>query len=188
MFRRESRDSIERQLSQFRQQLEQTALDEEALLDEERATLVSSEPSAPVSPRTTPWQPEPPVRSPAPVIDRTQSVLAANARWEGTIRTEGSMVIHGTLRGSVQATQDVIIAEGAEVEAEIVAQNVIVRGIAKGRIEAKSRLELFPQGQVVGEVYAPSLVVHEGARLSGKLKMEPDETTTSSNRSSGGRP
>lgn len=176
MFRRESRDPLERQLSQLRQQLEQSAL-EEVTPDEELQTTPVSDPAL-TTPRTTIRPaPESITRPAVPgPVDRNLSVLAANARWEGTIQTEGSLVIHGLVQGNVRAAQDVTIAEGAQVDADITAQNVIVHGSVRGRIEARGRLEIHPSSEVVGEVIAPSLVVHEGARLTGQLKMGSGET------------
>ena len=176
MFRRDSRDPLERQLSQLRQQLEQSAL-EELAPEEELPSASMSEPAV-AAPRTSIRPaPESITRPTVPgPVDRSMSVLAANARWEGTIQTEGSLVIHGHLQGTVRAAHDVTIAEGATVDAEIAAQNVIVHGSVRGRIEARARLEIHPSSEVVGEVIAPSLIVHEGARLTGKLKMGSGET------------
>jgi len=173
MFRREPRDPIERPLSQFRQHLEHASLDEEIAPDEELATPASPEATSPAYQRPSTLQQTTAVpRAPElATIDRAISVIAANARWEGTLQTDGSLVIHGQIKGTIRAAHDVTIAEGASVDAEIIAQNVAVHGTVQGRIEARGRLEIHPSGQVVGEVQAPSLVVHEGARLSGKLKM-----------------
>jgi len=186
MFRREPRDPLERQLSQFRQQLEQTTADEELALDEDLLPRPTTESSAP-SPRTSVWPPQEfPARQPA-TPDRMLSIVAANARWQGTLQTEGSVVVHGHLEGTIQAAHDITIAEGATVRADISAQQVIVHGSVQGRIDARGRLEIHPGGEVVGEVSAPSLAVHEGARLSGKLKMGVTESTDSAQSPGGSR-
>jgi cytoskeletal protein CcmA (bactofilin family) len=109
--------------------------------------------------------------------DATTSVVAVNANWNGTLRTEGSIHLHGKAEGELHAASDVFVAEGAEVDAHIFADNVVVAGIVRGRIEARGRLELLPQGHVSGDVKAPRLIVHEGAQLSGQLKMESGPTT-----------
>lgn len=109
--------------------------------------------------------------------DAATSVIAANAHWNGTLRTEGSVHIHGKADGELHTTNDVYVAEGAEVDAQLFADNVIVAGIVRGTIEARGRLELLPQGHVSGDVRAPKLIVHEGARLSGQLKMESSGST-----------
>jgi len=109
--------------------------------------------------------------------DATTSVVAVNANWNGTLRTEGSIHVHGKAEGELHAASDVFVAEGAEVDAQIFADNVVVAGIVRGKIEARGRLELLPQGHVSGDVKAPRLIVHEGAQLSGQLKMDAGSTT-----------
>jgi cytoskeletal protein CcmA (bactofilin family) len=104
--------------------------------------------------------------------DATTSVVAVNANWNGTLRTEGSIHLHGKAEGELHAASDVFVAEGAEVDAQIFADNVVVAGTVRGRIEARGRVELLPQGHVSGDVKAPRLIVHEGAQLSGQLKMD----------------
>jgi len=104
--------------------------------------------------------------------DATTSVVAVNANWNGILRTEGSIHLHGRAEGELHAASDVFVAEGSEVDAHIFADNVVVAGMVRGRIEARGRLELLPQGHVSGDVKAPRLIVHEGAQLSGQLKME----------------
>ena len=129
--------------------------------DEPAAPSISGTVASPVY-RAASWQ----------NADATTSVIAANAHWNGTLRSEGSLHIHGRADGELHATNDVFVAEGAEVDAELFADSVVVAGTVRGRIEARSRLEVLPQGHVAGDVKAPKLVVHEGARLTGQLKME----------------
>uniref|UniRef100_A0A831TEN2 Polymer-forming cytoskeletal protein n=1 Tax=Thermorudis peleae TaxID=1382356 RepID=A0A831TEN2_9BACT len=186
IFRRENRgESFHRQLSSLRQQLEESEPESTAPVPVEENTetsfsldLPSESPFAPArtaSSRTTPSEPELPSsrtgRVPASA-DSYVTILSAHAHWEGTLRSEGSVTIQGRLEGQVHATEDVTIDEGAEVQAEIFAQNVLIHGTVRGRVEAHGRLEIFPTGKVIGNVKAPSLVVHEGAKLSGQLRME----------------
>lgn len=125
-------------------------------------------PQAPTSYRGS-WQ----------TADANTSVIAANTHWNGTLRSDGSLHIHGRADGELHAANDLFVAEGAEIDAELFADNVVVAGTVRGRVEARSRLEVLPAGHVAGDVKAPKLVVHEGARLSGQLKMESGSSTGS---------
>src|SRR5690606_2167053 len=194
IFRKENRsESFQRQISSLRQQLQ---TETESQTDEFRhsesqdtsqfsasaregretadVTIAASRPTdtsgttqittattAGTTPRGT-WQ----------TPDTNTSVIAGNAHWNGTLRTEGSLHVHGRAEGELHATHDLYVAEGAQVDAGIFADNVVVAGLVRGTIEARTRLEVLPQGHVSGDVKAPKLVVHEGARLSGKLTME----------------
>lgn len=121
-------------------------------------------PRAQSYPATTRWQ--------APGDDSTVSVIAANSHWNGTLKSQGALQVHGKADGELHSSTDLYVAEGAEVDAELHADSVVVAGLVRGRIEARSRLEVLPEGEVTGDVLAPKLVVHEGATLSGQLKMQ----------------
>lgn len=135
----------------------------------ERSTTsdLSATQAVPTAPRGS-WQ----------TADTNTSVIAANAHWNGTLRSEGSLHIHGRADGELHATHDLYVAEGAEIDAELHADNVVVAGVVRGRVEARSRLEVLPAGHVAGDVRTPKLVVHEGARLTGQLKMESGGTSS----------
>jgi cytoskeletal protein CcmA (bactofilin family) len=186
IFRKDTRnDAFHRQLSNLRQQLaESTASPDSALLsssgDSDEATFSldippdAFAPARPIAGRLASNDTETidgrGVTSAVP-LDAATTVLSAQDHWEGTLRSQGSVTIRGRLKGQVHATKDVTIDQGAEVEAEIYAQNILIHGTVRGRIEASGRLEILPTGRVVGDVKAPSLVIHEGAKLSGQLRM-----------------
>ncbi|HVB63654.1 MAG TPA: polymer-forming cytoskeletal protein [Nitrolancea sp.] len=197
IFRKDSRgESFQRQVSGLRKQAQS---DDELGSDEFRydethdTSQFATTPSTPAAPRDETFTSSrigtdtPQTQSIASVqpayrptwqsADATTSVVAVNANWNGTLRTEGSIHLHGKAEGELHAASDVFVAEGAEVDAHIFADNVVVAGIVRGRIEARGRLELLPQGHVSGDVKAPRLIVHEGAQLSGQLKMDAGSTT-----------
>lgn len=182
IFRKENRgESFQRQISNLRHQMQS---DEEPGEDfdydqdtsqyprgqesyneqHDRQDQASSEAesTATIAARQTSW----------PARDINASVIAANAHWDGTLRSDGSLHVLGHADGELHAAEDLFVAEGAEVDAQLFADNVVVAGTVRGKVEARSRLEVLSQGHVAGDVKAPKLVVHEGARLSGQLKME----------------
>jgi cytoskeletal protein CcmA (bactofilin family) len=123
-------------------------------------------------------QAQPAYRASWQTSDAATSVVSSNSNWNGILRTEGSINVHGRAEGELHAANDVFVAEGAEVDAHIFADNVVVAGTVRGKVEARGRLELLAQGHVSGDVKAPRLIVHEGAQLSGQLKMESGGTTS----------
>lgn len=181
IFRKENRgESFQRQISNLRHQMQpdedsgdtfdydqetsqypqdQTPYNDQYTSDE---TAADAGATATVAARQTSW----------PARDVSASVIAANAHWDGTLRSDGSLHVLGRADGELHAADDLYVAEGAEVDAQLFANNVVVAGTVRGKVEARSRLEVLSQGHVAGDVKAPKLVVHEGARLSGQLKME----------------
>lgn len=188
MFRRENKgdtgDSFERQMGALRQQLgDQPAEDSDEAVDEfDRGEQgypdrtqgygnggLGAEPSPP-GPETTP----PPAPS-IPEVDATTTVIAHDTTWKGEMSSDGSVHIHGRFDGAVKAEQAVFVAEGAEVDATLTAEAVIVAGTSRGTVRARGKFEVLPTGRVAGDIYAPTLVVHEGAVISGQLRMTNEE-------------
>ena len=104
------------------------------------------------------------------------SVIAADTTWDGTVQSNGSVHVYGTVGGQINAVGDVYVAEGANVSAEVRAGSVTVAGSIQGNIECTGRFEVLPSGRVSADVAAPRLVVHEGAIVTGKLRMTPGDT------------
>jgi cytoskeletal protein CcmA (bactofilin family) len=138
----------------------------------------------PVRQETRQWEPPSPQTTQSG--DVTTSMIARNTYWNGTLRSEGSLQVHGKADGELHSETDLYVAEGAEVDASLHADSVVVAGLVRGKIEARSRLEILPQGEVTGDVRSPKLVVHEGATISGQLKME--DVGASPNSGLGGPP
>ncbi|MBA2518185.1 MAG: polymer-forming cytoskeletal protein [Chloroflexia bacterium] len=112
-----------------------------------------------------------------PEVDGQTSVVAHDTTWNGDLQSSGSLHIHGVVDGSLTAREDVYIAEEADVTATITAANVIIAGLVRGTIRCGSRFEVLPRGRVLADVQAPTLVVHEGASMNGKMRMGAAETS-----------
>ena len=106
-----------------------------------------------------------------PAADGQTSVISNETVWKGDLESRGSIHIHGKVEGSVIAAREIYVADGAEVEAALTAAVIIVAGAVSGEIRCTNRFEMLPSGRVDGNVQAPSLVVHEGASITGGFKM-----------------
>ncbi len=105
-----------------------------------------------------------------PVADGSISVVATDTSWKGDISSETSIQVFGKVEGTLTAREDIWIAEGAEVDATITAQRVIIAGSASGNVIASGRFEALPTGRVSADVSSPISVVHEGASLNGNFR------------------
>ena len=202
VFRRDNKsDSFQRQMSAIRQQIgadeepEERPAQREGRYPSERPANQYVAPSnestsgaygfsdfaSSVAPQTSaPSQqmvPVAPTMPATPSVDAQTTVIAHDTTWKGEIQSNGSVHVHGRFEGSIKAQRDVYIAEEADIDAGIIATNVVIAGLAKGTIRCDSRFEVLPTGRVSGDIVAPTLVVHEGATVSGQLRMSAQETT-----------
>ncbi len=86
----------------------------------------------------------------------------------------------GRLEGTITAAKEIYVAEDAEVEATLMAATVIVAGKVTGEVRCTTRFEMLPSGRVDGNIQAPSLVVHEGASITGQFRMGAPEANAES--------
>jgi cytoskeletal protein CcmA (bactofilin family) len=159
-----------------------------------RTDLSSPPPRAPVVPvyQTTPLTapipaPLPPVASPpaqaqpaaAPASEPSasrgravaESVIGPDDFFDGRYRSERGVRIQGNARGSIESRQYIFVEAGAQVEADLSAEDITVSGDFTGKITCRRRLEVTTTGKIRGQVQTALLVVQEGGALDGELHM-----------------
>ena len=123
-----------------------------------------------VTPIPQPQRPLPPL-PPAqkPGADETSSI-SAGMTVTGKISGEGTVQVFGRVEGELRAST-VLIAEGAEVEGDIIADDLSVGGRVKGTIHA-NRVKLNSSAAVEGDIFHRSLSIEENARFEGSSRRE----------------
>ena len=87
--------------------------------------------------------------------------------FNGRLAFEGTARIAGTCKGEIFSPDILVIEEGAEVDANIQASEVIIYGKAKGRIDASEQVRLAGDSVFHGDIVTPSLKVAESAEFEG---------------------
>ncbi len=99
------------------------------------------------------------------------SVIAADLLVEGQLRSSGTVKVAGKVTGTLRAERQVRVAEGGVVEGDIYASEVVVAGEVRGLVVADGRIELHATAMIHGDLKAPRLLVHEGGRVTGQVRM-----------------
>jgi len=100
-----------------------------------------------------------------------QSVIGPQTSFSGTLNSETSVRILGSVDGEINSSQAVMIEEQARVKAKVSAEAITVAGEVTGELHCAGRVEILPSGRVHGEIKAGTLVMQEGAFFEGNLKM-----------------
>ena len=100
------------------------------------------------------------------------SVISRGMTVVGKIVGEGTVQVFGRIEGELKALT-VSITESAEVEGDIVAEELSVAGLVKGTIHA-NRVKLNGTAVVEGDIFHRSLSIEENARFEGLSKREND--------------
>lgn len=97
-----------------------------------------------------------------------ESVIGPGASVSGELSFPGGVTVFGTISGSLRADGEIVIAQGAEVKANVSAPRVSVSGKLWGEVVASERLEIRAGADVNGELCATVLVIEEGASFEGR--------------------
>ena len=88
----------------------------------------------------------------------------------GEVRAIGDLTLEGRIDGPVLCEGGVVtITTEAVVNGDVVARDITVLGRASGQLIATEVVDVRVGASVDGAVIAPSLILHEGARLNGRV-------------------
>ena len=112
-------------------------------------------------------------RTPRSVADGAdvESLIGERTSFEGTLKSDGSVRIVGSVQGEIESKNTIIVEEKARVTARLTAGHVTIAGQVDGQIYCEGRVEIRPTGHVTGEISAGALIVQEGAYFDGNSKM-----------------
>ncbi|HLA91165.1 MAG TPA: polymer-forming cytoskeletal protein [Gemmatimonadaceae bacterium] len=106
------------------------------------------------------------------------SIVANGTRIIGDIESTGIIKVDGRIEGSVGGARQLLLGRGASIHGNVVADEVVIGGVVDGAILAAERLELQNSAMVNGDIETKSIVVLEGARINGNVRIHDRLTAT----------
>ena len=108
----------------------------------------------------------------------TASCIGSDMSIVGNIECKGPAQVFGRIEGELRAS-DLLINDGAQVEGNVIAQNVTVCGRVKGAIRAV-RVKLQNGGAVEGDIFHRTLSIDEDSQFEGSSRRVENPTDLSS--------
>lgn len=107
------------------------------------------------------------------ILEREISLLGPGCELEGKCVVEGTVRLHGRIRGSLVglAGSKVVLCESGVIEGNVLGDEIWIDGFVRGDVAALSKIVIAPSGRVIGNLTAPSVKVHFGAHFEGKCSM-----------------
>jgi len=99
------------------------------------------------------------------------AVIDSNSSIDGTFRSRGNVLVEGSFHGQLEADKTVLIARGAQTQAELRASDTIVCGSFDGEIVCEKLLKIASTATISGEIKTPVLVIEEGATVNCRFTM-----------------
>jgi cytoskeletal protein CcmA (bactofilin family) len=100
---------------------------------------------------------------------------------QGKVISTEDLTINGRVEGTIElGDHSLTIGEGAAIQADLVAQRIIISGAVTGNILASAIVELRATGTVDGDIVTPRLVMADGATIRGKVDVRGGNASTES--------
>jgi cytoskeletal protein CcmA (bactofilin family) len=99
------------------------------------------------------------------------TTLSEGSSFQGTLRVQGSLTVHGNFEGSVSCTENLLVGKTARVKADIEAKSAVVGGKVEGSLKVRERVELQTGCTLLGDVHARSFVIQDDCHYQGRCVM-----------------
>jgi cytoskeletal protein CcmA (bactofilin family) len=136
-------------------------------------------PSSPVADVPATPRPEP-VRSvaglTAEVVQPSGGVITSSLVIKGEIRGREDLYIDGEVQGSIHLVDGrVTIGPHGKISADVDAREIVIRGIVKGSLRGRDRVEIGRTGDIRGDITTLRIAIEEGAQIHSKVEISPAE-------------
>jgi cytoskeletal protein CcmA (bactofilin family) len=118
-----------------------------------------------------------PAASPVPAQRRrtdsnAMTIIAPDMVVTGHLKADGVVRIEGRVTGNVTAENQILLSVGGVIEGDLSTREAILAGEVRGTVTATERVELQATSIVHGDLATPRLLIQEGGRLNGALRMD----------------
>lgn len=98
--------------------------------------------------------------------------IGTSIRITGEVFAEEPLTIAGSVVGTIEVSgHPLTLTESAVVDADIVAQSVVVAGRVTGSMTADQRIVVRQSAAITGDASAPVMIVEDGATVQGRLEI-----------------
>jgi cytoskeletal protein CcmA (bactofilin family) len=105
--------------------------------------------------------------------DALTMLLGPGTAVEGTIEFKDTVRLEGSVNGKISSFDGtVIIGETAEVQGDIMVNIAIIRGKVNGKIEARTRIEIYPPARIEGDIQSRAVSIQSGVIFNGNCSMK----------------
>jgi cytoskeletal protein CcmA (bactofilin family) len=105
------------------------------------------------------------------LLSKAASLIGRNSRIEGDITGKESIIIEGTVKGSIKINGSIVVGASGVIEADVEAENISILGNITGNVAARGQLDIQPSGRISGDISARSIDIKEGASFEGRSRM-----------------
>jgi cytoskeletal protein CcmA (bactofilin family) len=93
---------------------------------------------------------------------------------KGKLKSDEDLIVKGRIEAEITSSKALLIESTGVVKANMKLKSVRISGVVVGNITAGEKVEIAPDGRVVGDLTAPRIIINDGAAFRGRIDMFDD--------------
>jgi cytoskeletal protein CcmA (bactofilin family) len=96
--------------------------------------------------------------------------IGKSIQIKGEVSAQEPLTIAGQVIGTIDVSGHALtVTETADIDADVMARTIIVSGTVNGTLQAEASIVVEKTAMLSGDVSAPTLTLHDGATVNGRL-------------------
>jgi cytoskeletal protein CcmA (bactofilin family) len=91
---------------------------------------------------------------------------------KGKLKVDEDLIVKGRIEAEISSSKALFIENSGIVKANIKVKSVRISGVLVGNVVAEEKVEIAPDGRVVGDLLAPRIIISDGAAFRGRIDMQ----------------
>ncbi len=104
-------------------------------------------------------------------VERIETLVGAGTTIEGDIVGESSILVNGTVTGSVTTNRTIRVGKSGVIKGDVSANSAILGGVIEGDLDVKESTVLGSESRLMGDLKTTTLKIEEGATFEGRCVM-----------------
>ncbi len=95
------------------------------------------------------------------------TLVGQGSSFKGEVVVQGFFRVDGDFQGSITTEGRILISPSGRIKGTLTGRDIVVGGVVKGDLYATERITLLASALVVGNLYAPRILMERGVLVEG---------------------
>lgn len=102
----------------------------------------------------------------------TTTAIGPTIVIKGKLRSDEDLIVKGRIEAEISSSKALLVENSGIIKANIRVKSARISGVLVGNITAEERVEIAPDGRMVGDLTAPKIIINDGAAFRGRIDMQ----------------
>ncbi len=102
----------------------------------------------------------------------TTTAIGPTIVIKGKLKSDEDLIVRGRIEAEISSSKALFIENSGIIKANVSVKSAKISGVVVCNITAEERIEIAPDGRVVGDLMAPRIIISDGAAFRGRIDMQ----------------